>query len=133
MLNVCLLCISVSARPDGYVGSGSYWATRHRQVHNHVSPVCKQPWGRPEVSPSSKSWFCNLFALYSTSLLLRFTYWLSVKQGVCIQSSDAGDQGESWEPEQWNRFLHHSGEGHLSGHTGQTVESYRTVLFSECR
>ncbi len=73
--------------------------------------------------------FHKFICLY-TSLFWHFTQGFSVKQGVCVQSSDAGDQGESREPEQWNRFLHHSGEGHFSGHAGQTGGLHRTVLFS---
>lgn len=123
MLNVCF-CTSVPARPDGYASSWSYWTTRHRQIHNHVSPVCKQPWGGSEVSLSSASQLsaCHhkFIALFSSSSLLSSTHWFSVKQGVCIQSSDARDQGASRKPEQWDWFLHHTGEGHLSGHAGQT-------------
>lgn len=133
---MCVYCVSQYLRDQTdmlVVGVIGLQGTGKSTIMSLLSANSPEEDQRLVLQHHDSVFLTNLFALYSTSLLLGFTHWFSVKQGVCIQSSDAGDQGESWEPEQWNRFLHHSGEGHLSGHAGQTVESHRTVLFSEWR
>lgn len=50
-------------------------------------------------------------------------------QGLCIQSPDSRNQGKRWKPEHRHWFLHHTGESHLLGYTGETPVFWIKWLF----